>query len=148
MPQTTTVPVSVSQTDAEYAATKAAYFAAFYDLDGEADTMPSWVGQALQAHAARTTAERRSLHVPFDRSSGNRVKPRPFNLPADAVAAMRAAAVTDRSTHEGDPFAISESAWARDAIAAAVADVATALAAQGRNLQPMNAPLPRGRLRR
>lgn len=144
----TTTAITVGQTDTEYATMKAGYFLAFYELQGHCDTLPGWIGQALHTHAARSSSQRHDLHVPFERRPDARIKPRRYNVPADAVAAMRAVAGRDRAATDGGTTVLSESAWARDAIAAAVADVAAAVQGRGITLRPMAAPLPRGRLRR
>lgn len=142
------ISISVNLSDTEFALAKAAYLSAFHDLGGDADTMPRWVAHALHEHARRTTAQRRALHIPYARSE-DPAKPRRFALPADAAQAMRHAASQDRSSaHTDGPLVLSESAWARDAITAHVADITATLADRGITLTPVNDPLPRGRLRR
>lgn len=148
LPDVERAAITVNLGEKEFALVKAAYLGAFHDLGGDADTVPRWVALALHEHARRTTSQRRALHTPYARAE-DPAKPRRFVLPADAVQAMRHAASQDRTTaHDDGPLVLSESAWARDAITAHVADITATLADRGITLTPVNDPLPRGRLRR
>lgn len=100
----------------EYTAAKAAYLADWQTVR-QADMFRKWVGAALAAHAARSVNERERLATTV--SEGRAVNDaRTFDVDVDVLERMRAAIGEDNAAGRWP----SESAWARDAIAAAVDD--------------------------
>lgn len=83
---------------------------------GQADTFAAWIGAALDAHAARTAAQRGQLAHPVGRADTRTGASRSFNLPADTMNRVHQAITKDQAADRWT----SVSAWCRDAIAAAV----------------------------
>lgn len=105
--------VAAYLTRAEFQDAKAAYLAD-WRAGGEADTHGRWIADALDAHAARTPAQRATLARPVVRGAGG-MSPRSWQIPADVVARMMQAIVADQDADRWP----SRSSWAADAIAAA-----------------------------
>lgn len=107
---------------------------------GHADTFAVWIGLALDAHAARTPAQRAQLAQPAIPADTRTGASRSFNLETATVDRVRRAIAEDQ---DADRWT-SLSAWSRDAIAAAVE---AARARAGGTLPTPPARLP-NRLRR
>lgn len=105
--------VAAYLTRAEFQDAKAAYLAD-WRAGGAADTHGRWIADALDAHAARTPAQRATLARPIVRGAGG-MSPRSWQIPADVVARMMRAIVADQDADRWP----SRSSWAGDAIAAA-----------------------------
>lgn len=107
--------LGIYMSSTEFQDAKAAYLAD-WQAGGEADTFARWIAAALEAHAARTPAEREPLTRPVGRSKTRTGSPRSFNVAADTVERMREGVTADQDAGRW----LSDSAWAGDAIAAAV----------------------------
>ena len=99
----------------EFADAKSAYLAD-WQAGGQADTFARWIGAVIDAHAARTAAERAELARPTGRSEHRTGASRSFTLAADTIDRMRAAIAEDQAAGRWP----TDSAWCGDAIAAAV----------------------------
>lgn len=109
-----TVRLGVGLPPAEFAAAKAAYLADWQSVR-RSDMFRLWIADAIATHAARTAAERGRLTV-TTRPGRSGSDTRSFDVDVDVLERMRAA-ITEDNVDGRWP---SESAWAADAIAAAV----------------------------
>ncbi|WP_068255582.1 hypothetical protein [Janibacter corallicola] len=110
-----TARLGVYMTAAEFHDAKAAYLSD-WQAGGQDDTFGRWIGTVLENHAARSTAEREALSRPVGRSQTRTGSPRSFTIPTHSVERMREGVTAD----QGAGRWLSDSAWAGDAIAAAV----------------------------
>lgn len=97
--------------DEEFSDARGAYLADWQN-GGASDTFARWIAAALTAHAERDP-EKRAVLGRLDREAAGRT--RSWSIPSEVVRAMRAAIEDDRRAGRWT----SESAWCRDAIAAA-----------------------------
>lgn len=107
--------VGIYITPEDHDAAKSGYLAA-WEAGGDADRFRTWIGQALEEHAARTPAERARLARPTGRASKRTGASRSFDIPTDTIARVRTAIRADNKAGRYP----SDSAWYTDAIAAAV----------------------------
>lgn len=135
-----TARLGIYMTPDEYQGAKAAYLAD-WQAGGEADTFARWIAGALETHAARTPAARGPLSRPVGRSQTRTGSSKSFSIPAGTVEQMREAITADQGVGRW----LSDSAWAGDAIAAAVE---AARKQAGGQLPEPPARLPTRRLRR
>lgn len=105
--------LAVHLPQAEFQAAKGAYLAD-WRAGGQADTFARWVANAGDDHARRTPAER--AQFVRDTSPGGSKITRSFTVPADVLQRIRAAIAADQDEDRW----LSESAWGREAIGAAV----------------------------
>lgn len=113
---TDTVRVGIYLSQEEMRDARGAYLSD-WQAGGQADTFSKWIGSVIDAHAARTAAQRAALARPVGRSEARTGESRSFNVAADAIERMREAIVEDQAADRWP----TDSAWCGDAIAAAVA---------------------------
>lgn len=128
-----TVRLGLYMTRGTFDSAKSAYLSDWQHVR-QADTFNRWIGQVLDAHAARGANERAHLTGASEQDDSPGFS-RSFTLPADTIERMRAAITDDQNAGRWP----SDSAWCSDAIMAAV-DAARERA--GGTLPPAPARLP------
>lgn len=108
-----TVRLGIYMARETFDAAKSAYLSD-WQHGGQADTFNRWIGQVIDAHAARGAHERARLTRSTERAESPSFS-RSFSLPAATVERMRDAITADQDEGRWP----SDSAWCSDAIVAA-----------------------------
>lgn len=109
-----TARVGIYLSRAQFEEAKGAYLAD-WAAGGEADTFSGWIAAAIEAHAARTPAQRATAE-PRGRAEQTTGVTRSFVVPADTAEKMRAAIGADQQAGRWP----SMSAWCGEAVERAV----------------------------
>lgn len=107
--------LGVYLTPADFNDAKAGYLVE-WQHGGDCDTFARWISTVIENHADRTVAERAQLARPIGRAETRTGSSRTFNVSSSSLARMREAMNADQASGHFR----SDSAWAVDAIVAAV----------------------------